>query len=115
MCRGSVSRIESGERTVTDIEIGAISKVLGVTLDHLFGRTLGPAVRRRPADIVPGAAAAADKHPCYNRQSVHRTRAAMASSALSGKILQHAVGADLVSARIPGGDELRPYYNVRNY
>ena len=38
VCRGSVSRIESGERTVTDIEIDALSKVLGVTLDFLFGR-----------------------------------------------------------------------------
>jgi len=38
VCRGSVSRIESGERTVTDIEIDAISKVLNVTLDYLFGR-----------------------------------------------------------------------------
>ena len=38
VCRGSVSRIESGERTVTDIEIEAISKVLNVSLDNLFGR-----------------------------------------------------------------------------
>jgi len=38
VCRGSISRIESGERTVTDIEIDAISKVLKVTLDYLFGR-----------------------------------------------------------------------------
>lgn len=38
VCRGSVSRIESGERTVTDIEIDAISKVLGVSLDYLFNR-----------------------------------------------------------------------------
>lgn len=38
VCRGSVSRIENGERAVTDIEIDAISKVLGVTLNYLFGR-----------------------------------------------------------------------------
>lgn len=38
VCRGSVSRIETGERAITDIEIDAISKVLGVSLDYLFGR-----------------------------------------------------------------------------
>lgn len=38
VCRGSISRIESGERTVTDIELDAISKTLGVSLDYLFGR-----------------------------------------------------------------------------
>ena len=38
VCRGSVSRIENGERAVTDIEIDAISKVLNVSLDTLFGR-----------------------------------------------------------------------------
>ncbi len=38
VCRGSVSRIENGERAVTDIEIDAISKVLKVSLDYLFGR-----------------------------------------------------------------------------
>ena len=38
VCRGSISRIESGERTVTDIEIDAISKILDVPLDFLFGR-----------------------------------------------------------------------------
>ncbi len=37
-CRGSISRIENGHRAVTDIEIDAISKVLGVSLDYLFGR-----------------------------------------------------------------------------
>lgn len=37
-CRGSVSRIENGQRAVTDIEIDAISKVLNVSLDYLFGR-----------------------------------------------------------------------------
>lgn len=37
-CRGSVSRIENGKRAITDIEIDAISKVLGVSLDYLFDR-----------------------------------------------------------------------------
>lgn len=37
-CRGSISRIENGKRAVTDIEIDAISKVLDVSLDELFGR-----------------------------------------------------------------------------
>ncbi len=37
-CRGSVSRIENGRRAVTDIELDAISKVLNVSLDYLFGR-----------------------------------------------------------------------------
>lgn len=38
VCRGSISRIENGERMVTDIEIDAISKVLKVSLDYLFSR-----------------------------------------------------------------------------
>lgn len=38
VCRGSVSRIENGERAITDVEIDAISKVLNVSLDTLFGR-----------------------------------------------------------------------------
>ncbi len=37
-CRGSISRIETGKRAVTDIEIDAISKVLKVSLDYLFER-----------------------------------------------------------------------------
>ena len=37
-CRGSISRIENGKRAITDIEIDAISKVLGVSLNYLFGR-----------------------------------------------------------------------------
>ena len=37
-CRGSISRIENGQRAVTDIEIDAISKVLNVSIDFLFGR-----------------------------------------------------------------------------
>ena len=36
-CRGSISRIENGKRAVTDIEIDAISKVLNVSLNELFG------------------------------------------------------------------------------
>ncbi|MCX7615315.1 MAG: helix-turn-helix domain-containing protein [Clostridiales bacterium] len=38
VCRGSISRIESGERTVTDIEIDGLSKVLNVSINYLFGR-----------------------------------------------------------------------------
>ena len=37
-CRGSISRIENGKRAITDIEIDAISEVLNVSLDYLFGR-----------------------------------------------------------------------------
>ncbi len=37
-CRGSISRIENGKRAVTDIEIDAISRILKVSLDFLFGR-----------------------------------------------------------------------------
>ena len=37
-CRGSISRIENEKRAVTDIEIDAISKILNVSLDFLFGR-----------------------------------------------------------------------------
>lgn len=36
VCRGSFSRIESGTRTVTDIELYALSKAFGITLDELF-------------------------------------------------------------------------------
>ena len=39
ICRGSISRIENGERAITDIEIDAISKVLNVSLDYLFSRS----------------------------------------------------------------------------
>ena len=38
VCRGSISRIETFERTVTDIELDAISKVLNIPLDYLFDR-----------------------------------------------------------------------------
>jgi len=37
-CRGSISRIETGNREVTDIEIDAILKALNVSLDYLFSR-----------------------------------------------------------------------------
>ncbi len=37
VCRGSVSRIEDCSRTVTDIELFAIAKVLNVTVMDLFG------------------------------------------------------------------------------
>ena len=36
VCRGSISRIEDASRTVTDIELFAISKVLGVSINDLF-------------------------------------------------------------------------------
>lgn len=35
-CRGSISRIENGKRAITDIEIEAICKVLGVSPNQLF-------------------------------------------------------------------------------
>ncbi len=37
ICRGSVSRIEDQSRTVTDIELRAIAKVLNVEIGELFG------------------------------------------------------------------------------
>ncbi len=37
ICRGSVSRIEDQVRTVTDIELYALAKVLGVSIEELFG------------------------------------------------------------------------------
>lgn len=36
VCRGSISRIEDGSRTVTDIELYAFSKVLQVSIADLF-------------------------------------------------------------------------------
>ncbi len=36
VCRGSVSRIEDFSRTVTDIELSAIAKVLNVKIEELF-------------------------------------------------------------------------------
>ncbi len=39
VCRGSISRIEDYSRTVTDIELFAIAKVLNVELKDLFDKT----------------------------------------------------------------------------
>ena len=36
ICRGSISQIEDKSRTVTDIELYGLSKVLGVSIDSLF-------------------------------------------------------------------------------
>lgn len=36
ICRGSVSRVEDGSRTVTDIELFALAKVLNVSINELF-------------------------------------------------------------------------------
>ena len=36
VCRGSISRIEDKQRTVTDIELYGIAKVLGVSIEELF-------------------------------------------------------------------------------
>ncbi len=39
VCRGSISRIEDKQRTVTDIELYGIAKVLGVSIEELFDDT----------------------------------------------------------------------------
>ena len=36
ICRGSISRIEERQRTVTDIELYGLAKVLGVSIEELF-------------------------------------------------------------------------------
>lgn len=36
VCRGSISRIEDGSRTVTDIELYALAKALRVSINELF-------------------------------------------------------------------------------
>ena len=36
VCRGSISRIESGARIVTDIELKAIAEILHVSVQSLF-------------------------------------------------------------------------------
>lgn len=36
VCRGSISRIEDGSRTVTDIELYGLSKVLNVPIEDFF-------------------------------------------------------------------------------
>ena len=36
ICRGSISRIEDKQRTVTDIELYGLAKVLGVSIQELY-------------------------------------------------------------------------------
>lgn len=36
ICRGSISRIEDRQRTVTDMELYGLAKVLGVSIEELF-------------------------------------------------------------------------------
>ena len=36
ICRGSISRIEDKQRTVTDIELYGLAKVLGFSIEDLF-------------------------------------------------------------------------------
>ena len=36
ICRGSISRLEDKQRTVTDIELYGLAKVLGVSIEELF-------------------------------------------------------------------------------
>ena len=36
ICRGSISRIEDKQRTVTDIELYGLAEVLGVPIEELF-------------------------------------------------------------------------------
>ena len=38
ICRGSISRIEDGSRTVTDIELLALSQVLNVEIKDLYNK-----------------------------------------------------------------------------
>lgn len=38
VCRGSISRIEDKQRTVTDIELYGLASVLGVSISELFER-----------------------------------------------------------------------------
>lgn len=39
ICRGSISRIEDKQRTVTDIELYGLAKILGVSIENLFEGT----------------------------------------------------------------------------
>ena len=39
ICRGSISRIEDRQRTVTDIELYGLAQVLGVSIESLFEGT----------------------------------------------------------------------------
>lgn len=36
ICRGSISRIEDKQRTVTDIELYGLAEVLGVSIEELY-------------------------------------------------------------------------------
>ena len=36
LCRGSISRIEDGSRTVTDIELQGLSQVLQIPIENFF-------------------------------------------------------------------------------
>lgn len=38
ICRGSISRIEDKQRTVTDIELYGLAQVLNVSIEELFKR-----------------------------------------------------------------------------
>lgn len=38
VCRGSISRIEDKQRTVTDIELYGLAKILDVPIENLFGK-----------------------------------------------------------------------------
>ncbi len=40
VCRGSISRIEDYSRTVTDIELYAISKALNISIDELLDKEI---------------------------------------------------------------------------
>lgn len=39
ICRGSISRIEDKQRTVTDIELYGLAEILGVSIGSLFEDT----------------------------------------------------------------------------
>ena len=36
ICRGTISRIEDKQRTVTDMELYGLAQVLGVSIEELF-------------------------------------------------------------------------------
>lgn len=38
VCRGSISRIESRQRLITDIELNGLSRVLNVSLEFMFSK-----------------------------------------------------------------------------
>ena len=40
ICRGSISRIEDKQRTVTDIELYGLASVLGVSIEALFNENV---------------------------------------------------------------------------